>query len=382
METSLRAVCLSAVLLAALSRLQFGRIPHRRPANRASRAANVTAKRLANAASEPSQWMTYGGNYEEQRFSGLKQIDKSNVKHLGLAWFADYDTNLQQAGTPLYIDGVIYVSTAWSKVYAYDAKTGKQLWQYNPKTPGEWIQNVCCGIVNRGIAAWNGKIYLGTLEGSSSPSTRRPARKRGRCSPIDPKGTTPSPARRASPRARCSSAIPAASSACAATSARTTPRPASWSGASTPSRAIRHDGFENEAMKKAAATWGRRVVEARRRRHGVGRHRLRPRDELLYFGTGNGTPWNQSARDPSHRRQPVSRVDHRGEGRHRRIRLALPDDAAGHVGLRRRQPDDGRESRNSMARSATCSCSRARTASSTCSMLRAASCCSPSRSRR
>src|ERR1044071_7218913 len=115
-------------------------------------AANVTDQRLLNAASEPSQWMTYGGTYSEQRFSRLSQINKDNVKDLGLAWFADYDTNLQQAGTPLAIDGVLYVSTAWSKVYAFDAKTGKTLWQYDPKTPGQWIANVCCGIVNRGIA--------------------------------------------------------------------------------------------------------------------------------------------------------------------------------------------------------------------------------------
>ena len=72
-------------------------------------AANVTDKRLLNASSEPSQWMTYGGTYSEQRYSKLSQINKSNVKDLGLVWFADYDTNLQQAGTPLAIDGVIYV---------------------------------------------------------------------------------------------------------------------------------------------------------------------------------------------------------------------------------------------------------------------------------
>ena len=128
-------------------------------------AAKVTDKRLLNAASEPSQWMTYGGTYSEQRFSALKKINKDNVKELGLAWFADYDTNLQQAGTPLSIDGVLYVSTAWSKVYAFDARTGKQLWKYDPKTPGQWIAKVCCGIVNRGIAAYNGKIFIGTLDG-------------------------------------------------------------------------------------------------------------------------------------------------------------------------------------------------------------------------
>ncbi len=57
---------------------------------------------------------------------------------LGLAWFADYDTNRGQEATPLFIDGVLYVSTAWSKVKAYDARTGKLLWAYDPKVPGEF----------------------------------------------------------------------------------------------------------------------------------------------------------------------------------------------------------------------------------------------------
>jgi len=78
--------------------------------------ANVTAERLLHADSEPSQWMTYGGDYNEQRYSRLTRINRDNVKQLGLKGYADYDTNLSQDGTPLYIDGVIYVSTAWSKV--------------------------------------------------------------------------------------------------------------------------------------------------------------------------------------------------------------------------------------------------------------------------
>ena len=58
----------------------------------------------------------------------------------------------------------IYVTTAWSKVYAFDAKTGKELWKYDPKVPGEWAVNACCDVVNRGVAAWNGKVYLATID--------------------------------------------------------------------------------------------------------------------------------------------------------------------------------------------------------------------------
>ena len=87
----------------------------------AASAANVTAKRLDKAASEPGEWMTYGGTYSEQRFSELKKIDSGNVSQLGLQWFADYETNQDQHGSPLYIDGVIYVSTSRDVVYAFDA---------------------------------------------------------------------------------------------------------------------------------------------------------------------------------------------------------------------------------------------------------------------
>ena len=129
--------------------------------------AQVTAERLL-AASEPAnagQWMSHGRDYSEQRFSPLTQVSTTNVSQLGLAWFADFDTRRGQESTPIVVDGVIYVTTAWSKVYAYDAKTGKELWKYDPQVPGEWAVNACCDVVNRGVAAWNGKVYLATIDG-------------------------------------------------------------------------------------------------------------------------------------------------------------------------------------------------------------------------
>ena len=67
--------------------------------------------------------------------------------------------------TPLVVDGRIYVTSPWSKVYAYDAKTGKRLWKYDPHVPGEYAVKLCCGIVNRGVGYWQGKIIWGTLDG-------------------------------------------------------------------------------------------------------------------------------------------------------------------------------------------------------------------------
>ncbi len=128
--------------------------------------AQVDAARIE--AADPAQWPTYGGTYKEQRYSALDQITAGNAGELGLAWYADYDgktAKVMQEGTPLFIDGVLYVSTAWSNVYAFDARTGERLWRFDPEVPNEWAVNVCCGLVNRGIAAWNGKIYVGTLDG-------------------------------------------------------------------------------------------------------------------------------------------------------------------------------------------------------------------------
>ena len=90
-------------------------------------AADVSYDRLLNAESEPSQWMMKGGTYEERYFSPLDEINRENVGDLDLAWYADYDVNLSQQGTPLYVDGVIYVSTAWSMVNAFDARSALAL---------------------------------------------------------------------------------------------------------------------------------------------------------------------------------------------------------------------------------------------------------------
>jgi alcohol dehydrogenase (cytochrome c)/quinohemoprotein ethanol dehydrogenase len=125
----------------------------------------VNASRLAAADSEPGQWMSHGRTYDEQRFSPLKQITTDNVKDLGLAWFADLDTHRGQEATPIVVDGTMYISTAWSKVKAYRAATGEKLWEYDPQVPGGWAVNACCDVVNRGVAVWEDKVFVGTIDG-------------------------------------------------------------------------------------------------------------------------------------------------------------------------------------------------------------------------
>jgi quinohemoprotein ethanol dehydrogenase len=127
--------------------------------------AAVNGTRIAAADREPGNWMVHGRTYSEQRFSPLKQISDQNVSQLKLAWFYDLDTQRGQEATPLVVDSVMYFTSAWSKVFALNAATGALLWSYDPKVPGEWGVNACCDVVNRGVAVWDGKVFVGTLDG-------------------------------------------------------------------------------------------------------------------------------------------------------------------------------------------------------------------------
>src|SRR5579875_3144162 len=138
------------------------------PAAAARAYGAVDARRLlaADSAANAGQWMSYGRDYSEQRFSPLKQIDVGNVSRLGLAWYADLaERGGSYETTPIEVDGELFVTSPWSKVYAFDARSGRQLWKYDPKVPGEYAVKLCCGIVNRGVAVWRGKVIWGTLDG-------------------------------------------------------------------------------------------------------------------------------------------------------------------------------------------------------------------------
>ncbi len=167
LRNSLVALCMTVALLAACGHDGGASAVAPPPPKVEKRIAAVDASRLlaANDPANANEWMSYGRDYSEQRFSPLKQIGVDNVGQLGLAWYGDFDTRRGQESTPLVVDGVLYVTTAWSKIYAFDAKSGKQLWKFDPKVPGEWAVNACCDVVNRGVAAWDGKVYIGTIDG-------------------------------------------------------------------------------------------------------------------------------------------------------------------------------------------------------------------------
>jgi len=122
-------------------------------------------ERIVKADGEPQNWLSHGRGYDETRYSPLKDINSDNVAQLGLQWSYDLDTNRGQEATPLVVDGKIFTTSAWSKVQAFDAVSGKLLWQFDPQVPGKFAVKACCDVVNRGAAYWEGKVFVGTIDG-------------------------------------------------------------------------------------------------------------------------------------------------------------------------------------------------------------------------
>ena len=125
----------------------------------------INDERIIAAESEPGNWLSHGRTYEEQRFSPLNKINKDTVKELGLVWSKDMGTNRALESTPIVVDGIMFFTSTWSRVYAVDALTGETIWTFDPKVPGEWARKACCDIVNRGVAVYNGKVYSASLDG-------------------------------------------------------------------------------------------------------------------------------------------------------------------------------------------------------------------------
>jgi quinohemoprotein ethanol dehydrogenase len=130
-----------------------------------ARYGRIDDKRMMNAASEPQNWLVHGGDLSGRHYSALDQINAASVKDLKPAWSLDFDTVRNQEAEPIVVDGVAYVTTAASKVYAVDAASGKLLWKYDPKVSGLALATACCEIVNRGAAVYKGRVYVGALDG-------------------------------------------------------------------------------------------------------------------------------------------------------------------------------------------------------------------------
>ncbi len=120
---------------------------------------------LVNAENDSKNWLSYGLNYSEDRFSQLNSISDKNVNDLGLMWSYDLNSIRGVEATPVVVDGIMYVTAPWSIVHAIDTRTGKQIWTYDPKVPRETGVKACCDVVNRGVALYKGKVFFASLDG-------------------------------------------------------------------------------------------------------------------------------------------------------------------------------------------------------------------------
>ena len=273
------------------------------PAQPAANPVKVDGKVLRNAGSVvndalPGSWLSYGRDQAETRYSTLKQINDSNAKRLGLEWtYAVGAGGGNQEGTPLMWNNTLYGITTWSVVYALDARTGRELWRWDPEVNQAAVRpRICCGIVNRGIALYNGMIIAATNDGrlqALGALTGKPLWEARVAFPQDLYTLT------MAPRIAGGKVIIGASGGDKATRGffaafdASTGRQA-WKFYTVPGNPELPP--ENDAMKAALKTWGGDFWT----KGGGGAvwdgFAFDPEASLVYVGTGNAEPWVQKFR--------------------------------------------------------------------------------------
>jgi quinohemoprotein ethanol dehydrogenase len=299
---SLRLLFLAAIAAA----IAGGASAAEKPSRLLAKPVAVDQKRLLKGTSDPRQWSHYGGSYDEQRFSPLQKINDGNVKDLGLAWYADYDTNQNQHGSPLYVDGVVYVSTARNVVHAFDARDGKRLWTYSPVM----VPNPNLGLVNRGMAAYNGKLYMGMLDARLVAIDARTGKAAWNIDTV-PESLGLGDMRKKysitmAPRVAKGLVFVGGSGGeygvrgfIAAYDAETGKEV--WRFWTVPGDPAKPDNaISDSALARAVSTWPEGIEYWKQGGGGTiwDAAVYDPETDLLYFGTGNGTPWNRQMRDP------------------------------------------------------------------------------------
>jgi quinohemoprotein ethanol dehydrogenase len=254
------------------------------------------------ADSQPGSWLSYGKTQGETRYSPLKSIDTSNVGRLGLAWtYAVGAGGGNQEGTPLVWNNTIYGITSWSVVFAVDARTGKEVWRWDPGVNQPGVRPaICCGIVNRGMALYNGTIIAPVIDGrlmALDALTGKPVWETRVAYSQDLYTIT------MAPRVANGKVIVGVSGGDKPTrgffdayDAKTGRR--AWRFYTVPGDPSKP--YENEAMRAAAKTWGGDFYT----KGGGGAVwdgvAFDPEANLVYVGTGNAEPWVQKFRGKAH----------------------------------------------------------------------------------
>jgi len=273
------ALCLAATLIAT-----------------AVSANPVTPERLM--AADGDEWLSHGRDYSETRFSPLADINTQNVNQLGLAWSFEYPDNRGLEATPIVADGVLYTSGAWSRVFALDATTGETLWSYDPKVPKQWGVRACCGPVNRGVAVWEDKVFVGTLDGYLVALDRATGAEVWRTLTIDPAkdySITGAP-RVVKGRVLIGNGGAELGVRGYVSAYDVQTGELAWRFYTVPGNPA--DGFENAAMENAAKTWNGEWWKLGGGGTVWDSMAFDPQLNLVYIGVGNGSPWNQHIRSP------------------------------------------------------------------------------------
>jgi quinohemoprotein ethanol dehydrogenase len=244
------------------------------------------------------QWLTYGRDYAETRYSPLDQIDAANVARLGLAWYYDTKSLRVLEGTPLIADGVLYGTTSWSNVFALDARTGRELWYWDAQANRERGSKACCDVANRGVALYGDKVYVGVIDGRLVALDAASGR------PVWDVQTTPTDKPytiTGAPRIVEGKVIIGNGGAELGTRGFVSAYDAETGGLLWRFYIVPGNpalGFESPAMEEAARTWTGEWWVAGGGGTPWDAIAYDAEARLLYVGTGNGSPWVRRLRSP------------------------------------------------------------------------------------
>lgn len=251
------------------------------------------------AAKMTTQWAANGGDHSEQRYSPLTQINADNLDQLGIAWTANIPEKGGYQSTPVVVDGLLVVTTPWSKAYAYDAKTGEFKWKYDPVVRREVAAtSLCCNIANRGVAYWNGKFIWGTLDGRLVAVDAKSGKR-----VWEAQTTNPDDAMSITGAPRIANGIVLIGQAGAEFHQRgffsgwdADTGKKLWHWWAVPGNPA--DGFEQPELEWAAKTWSGEWWKTGGGGTVWDGIVYDPETDLVIFGTGNGAPWPAEVRSP------------------------------------------------------------------------------------
>ncbi|WP_454710741.1 PQQ-dependent dehydrogenase, methanol/ethanol family [Cupriavidus nantongensis] len=265
-------------------------------------AARVDGAFISANASTSRDWPSHGLDYAETRFSRLRQIDAANVRNLGLVWSYDLESTRGVEATPLVVDGVMYVTASWSVVHALDARTGKRLWSFDPKVDRSLGYRGCCDVVNRGVALYQGKVFVAAYDGRLIALDAASGRKLWEKDTIIDRRYSYTIT--GAPRVFKGKVIIGNGGAEFGVRGYITAYDAAtgeqkWRWFTVPGDPSKP--FEDESMAAAAKTWdpSGKYWEAGGGGTAWDTLAFDPELNLMYVGTGNGAPWSRSKRSPA-----------------------------------------------------------------------------------